>query len=141
MEIIGVGIDLVEITRVERMWRRWGERFLSRVFTEGERSYALRQVVPAERLAVRFAAKEAAFKALGRGFGGGLAWREVEVLNEPSGRPVLRLSGRAQELARRLAVEEAHLTLTHDSRYALAHVILMGGSPGPAEQGSDWVED
>ena len=121
--ILGVGIDLTEIGRVAQMIDRWGERFISKVFTEGERAYAVERARPAMHLAARFAAKEAALKALG--VPSRLSWHEIEVANE-RGRPVLRLSGRALEAANALGVVRMHLTITHAADMACAAVIAEG---------------
>jgi holo-[acyl-carrier protein] synthase len=99
MKILGHGIDLVETSRIEEILRRHGERFLDRVFTIGEQEHSLGSRRRHEHLAGRFAAKEACLKALGTGLTHGIGWTEVEVAVLASGRPVLRLTGRAAEVA------------------------------------------
>jgi holo-[acyl-carrier protein] synthase len=121
--IVGTGLDLCEVARVRRMVARWGDRFLERVFTPGEIAYARRHLDPAEPLAARFAAKEAALKALGSGLSLGVRWREVEVRREEGGRPTLALSGRAAALGRARGVARLHLSLTHEAGLALAQVL------------------
>jgi len=94
----GIGIDLVEIGRLERAWRRHGSRFLRRVYTAAEERYCLGKRRPAASLAARFAAKEAVLKALGLGLGGA-RWQDIEILPDPAGRPSLRLQGAARRRA------------------------------------------
>jgi len=103
---------------------RFGERFLKRCFTSREIAYCQSKANAAERFAARFAAKEAAMKALGTGLSRGLSWQHLEVDHAPGGRPVLKLSGRAAEIARALGVERSHLSITHTAEQAMAFVIL-----------------
>jgi holo-[acyl-carrier protein] synthase len=130
--IVGTGIDLVEIPRIQQSVDRFGQRFLDRVFTAAEQAYCLRkQRNAAESLAARFAAKEAASKALGTGISHGVSWREIEVVRAPGGRPGLRFHGRAAEIAGRLGVRNAALSLTHTADLAIASVVLENDSePG-----------
>src|ERR1700739_4755186 len=111
--LLGTGIDIIEIDRVARSIDRFGDRFLHRIFTAGEIAYCKRKKNAAESFAARFAAKEAAAKALGTGISHGVSWKEFEVIREVSGRPVLRLSGRAAELAEAMGVKRIQLSLTH----------------------------
>lgn len=123
--IVGVGMDLVDIARVERLVRQKGERALARLFTEAEVAYARSRAEPARHLAARVAAKEAAYKALaGGGCARAVGWREMEVCVAADGRPSLALSGRAEERARELSVVRAWLTLTHSDGAAAAVVVL-----------------
>ncbi|HVU44808.1 MAG TPA: holo-ACP synthase [Terracidiphilus sp.] len=122
--IVGSGIDLVEIKRIEHSVNRYGERFLHRVFTPSEQAYCLRKRQSAESFAARFAAKEAGAKALGTGISQGVNWLEIEVTREPSGRPGLQFHGRAAEIAARLGVIRASLSLTHTGELAVASVVL-----------------
>jgi holo-[acyl-carrier protein] synthase len=122
--IVGTGIDLTEIPRIQQSHERFGVRFLNRVYTQAEQAYCLRKRNSAESLAARFAAKEAAAKALGTGISHGINWLEIEVVREPSGRPTLAFHGRAAEFARRLGVVRASLSLTHTDELAMASVIL-----------------
>jgi holo-[acyl-carrier protein] synthase len=122
--IVGLGIDIAEPARVRAAVERYGQRFLKRIFTENEIAYCERKRNKYERYAARFAAKEAAFKALGIGWRRGVRWVEVEVANLPSGQPTLRLSGRAQEFAERLGVRHVSLSLTHTEQFTLAQVIF-----------------
>ena len=122
--IVGSGIDLCEVPRIEEAITRYGARFLERLFTPHEIAYADRKANRFERYAARFAAKEAGMKALGTGWRGGLGWQDLEVANLPSGRPTLRLHGKAAEIAERLGVRNVSLSLTHTAAQAMAIVIL-----------------
>ena len=124
--ILGTGIDLTEIERIRSAQARYGERFLTRIYTPTELAYCLRKRNASESLAARFAAKEAAAKALGTGISHGVSWLEIEVVRELSGRPTLAFHGRAQQFIARLGVLHASLTLTHTSTMAMASVILEG---------------
>lgn len=129
--IVGTGIDLCEISRMQQAWERYGERFLQRIFTPAEATYCQRKrYTTAESLAARFAAKEAVAKALGTGIAKGVGWRDIEVVHLPSGRPTLRFHGRAEERAAALRVTAAHLSLSHSRGLAIASVVLE--SVGPA---------
>lgn len=125
--IVGSGIDLVEVARIQKSVDRFGRRFLDRVFTESEQAYCLRKKNFAESLAARFAAKEAAAKALGTGISHGVSWREIEVVRARSGEPGLRFSGRAAVVAMRRGVHHAALSLTHTAGLAAASVVLEDG--------------
>ncbi|MEA3246200.1 MAG: holo-ACP synthase [Gemmatimonadota bacterium] len=123
--IIGLGIDLVEIARVERLLDGQGERALARLFTDGEVAYARARARPAMHLAARLAAKEAAFKALaGSADARLIGWREVEVVSRPGGPPTLAFHGRADFRAREIGVQHVHVSLTHTAETAGAVVVL-----------------
>ena len=125
--ILGVGTDMIEIRRIESSIDQFGERFLRRVFTSGEIDYCQRKKKhAAESFAARFAAKEAGAKALGTGISRGVAWKEIEVRREPSGRPTLHFTGRARELADQLGITGLSVSLTHSRDLALAVVIAEG---------------
>ncbi len=126
--IVGSGIDAVEIARIQRAMDRFGARFLNRVYLEAEQAYCLRKRNAAESFAARFAAKEAAAKALGTGISFGVSWREFEVVRELSGRPTLKFHGRAAEIARRLGVKHAALSITHTALLSFASVVLEDGA-------------
>ncbi len=121
--ILGCGIDSAEVSRIRAAAERFGERFLKRVFTPAEIAYVERKANRWERYAARFAAKEAGMKALGTGRRGA-GWQDFEVVNLPTGKPDLRLHGRAAELAARLGVRRVNLSLTHTAQAGLAVVIL-----------------
>ena len=123
--IVGIGIDAVEIERVGRMFADKGERMLNRLFTADELTYINTKALPAQHLAVRLAAKEAAYKALaGNELARGIGWRDVEVVSRPDGAPVLRLHGRAEERFHELAATSTHVSLTHSLTTAVAVVIV-----------------
>jgi holo-[acyl-carrier protein] synthase len=125
--IIGSGIDLAEIPRIQQSIHRYGARFLDRVYTDAEQAYCQRKRNAAESFAARFAAKEAGAKALGTGISFGVSWREIEVVRQPGGRPALRFHGRAAQIAARLGVTRSALSLTHTSELAMASVVLEDG--------------
>jgi len=125
--IVGSGIDLAEIGRIQQSVDRYGQRFLDRIYTAGEQAYCLRKRKAAESLAARFAAKEAGAKALGTGISFGVSWLEIEVVREPSGRPNLQFHGRAAQIAARLGVARAALSITHTDGLAMASVLLENG--------------
>jgi holo-[acyl-carrier protein] synthase len=122
--ILGSGVDLCEVPRIEAAIARYGQRFIQRIYTELESKYAESKANRFERYAARFAAKEAGMKALGTGWRGGIKWRDFEVANLPSGRPTLRLYGRAAEVAKQLGVAQVALSITHTKDQALAMVIF-----------------
>lgn len=122
--IVGTGIDLAEVPRIAEAIRRFGDRFLRRIFTEGEIRYCESKANRVERYAARFAAKEAAMKALGTGWSRGVRWRDIEVKREPGGRPSLVFHGRAAEVAAKLGSTNVALSISHTVDQAVAHVIL-----------------
>ena len=125
MGIIGIGIDVAEIDRIAGAVARYGDRFLTRVFTDREIAYCMRHRDPSPSLAARFAAKEAGMKALGTGHAMGVLWRDVEVIRH-GGPPQLQLHGAAATRFTALGGTSTLLTLTHARDLAIAHVILMG---------------
>jgi holo-[acyl-carrier protein] synthase len=122
--IVGTGVDITEVARIAAAVERFGSRFLERVFTRDEVHYCMGKPNAAERLAARFAAKEAGMKAIGTGLRHGISWQDLEVVREPGGRPALRYSGKAAEFAQRLGCNRVQLSLTHTAEQALAFVIL-----------------
>jgi len=118
-----IGVDLIEVGRIASVLARHGERFLERVFTEGERAYCRRR---APELAARFAAKEAVAKSLATGIGA-VEWREIEVVRGPSGAPSVELHGRARAVAERLGLGRPLLSLAHTHKHAIAFVVWQGG--------------
>jgi len=126
--ILGSGVDICEVPRIEASVVRFGSCFLERIFTAREIAYADRKANRFERYAARFAAKEAGMKALGTGWTGGITWHDFEVVNLPSGRPTLTFHGRAAEVAAKLGVRSVALSLTHTKEQALAMVILEGNA-------------
>jgi holo-[acyl-carrier protein] synthase len=124
--ILGTGIDIVHIERIERLMARWGNLFLSRLFTEREIDWCQRRTRPSECFAARFAAKEAFLKALGLGLRDGIHWVDIEVENDHMGKPSLLLHRNAKEVFKTHRIQNAFLTLSHDHAYAVAHVLLEG---------------
>jgi holo-[acyl-carrier protein] synthase len=122
--IVGLGLDIAEIDRIEAAIARHGAAFIERLFTPGEVAYCEKYKNKFERYAGRFAAKEAAMKALGTGWSSGVRWRDIEVVREASGKPSLQLVGVARHIADRLGVKSIALTITHSGNLALAEVIF-----------------
>jgi len=122
--IVGLGLDIAEIDRIEDAIARHGAPFLERLFTPRETEYCERFKNRFERYAGRFAAKEAAMKALGTGWSRGVRWRDIEVVRASSGKPSLKLEGVAAEIARGMGVNNIVLTITHSGNLALAQVIF-----------------
>lgn len=122
--IVGTGVDIVETSRIEAALQKHGERFAGRICTPAERAYCEKFKNRAERLAARFAAKEAAFKALGTGLREGVHWLDVEVTHLASGKPELILRGRAEEIARQIGVTRTAVSISHSDRYVIAQVIF-----------------
>ena len=122
--IVGTGIDIIEVPRLGAAIERFGERFLQRIFTAAEIRYCDSKPNRVERYAARFAAKEAALKAIGTGWKCGVAWRDVEIRRESGGRPAISFSGRAAEFAAQLGMKRASLSLSHTATQAIAQVIL-----------------
>lgn len=126
MRLVGHGIDIISVPRIGESIAGGGESFLNRVFTAGELAYARGRGRETEHLAARFAAKEAAMKALGTGWRDGIAWTDFEVVLQPSGAPSLAVHGRAAELAARAGISGWLISLTHTPEYAAASVIATG---------------
>ncbi len=124
MAVRGIGIDVVQVERIRSSIARCGPRFEARVFTDGELEYCRRHRDPLPHLAARFAAKEAAFKAIGTGLSSGVGWKQAEVV-QPGGRqPQLLLHGVAAEVFRALGAARSHLSLAHDAGVAVACVVI-----------------
>lgn len=132
--IIGIGADLADITRIEKTLNRFGERFINRVFTDVERERSERRRARVESYAKRWAAKEACSKALGTGLRMGVAWKEMGVVNLPSGQPTMALTGGAAERLAKLVPDgrepRIHVTITDDHPYAQAFVVIEALAPG-----------
>jgi holo-[acyl-carrier protein] synthase len=122
--IVGSGIDIAEVPRIASSIRRFGNRFLQRVYTVDEIRYCESKANSAERYAARFAAKEAAMKALGTGWSHGVRWRDIEVARAPGGRPTIVFHGKAAKFAGQLGALHVALSLSHTSEQAIAQVIL-----------------
>lgn len=128
MDIIAHGIDLVDCPRIEEMCARHGERFLNRVFTPAEQACARGRKNSIENYAGRFAAKEAILKLVGTGWRGKIAWTDIEVTNDPSGRPEVTLSGEVQKIARELGIERISISITHTANFAIASAVALARS-------------
>jgi len=122
--IVGTGIDIAEVARIAASMERFGARFRERVFTAAEVAYCESKANKAERYAGRFAAKEAAMKAIGTGWRHGVTWQDVEVARAPGGRPTIHFHGKAGEFFHKLGAVRAQLSITHTKELAMAQVIL-----------------
>ncbi len=122
--IVGMGVDIVEIRRFGAVLERQQDRFLKRVFTTGEQEFCRAHRDPVPHFAVRFAAKEALFKALGTGWAKGVTWLDVDVHREGQGAPSIVLRGEAEQISRRLGAQRVHVSLSHSDESAIATVIL-----------------
>ena len=122
--IVGMGVDLAEVDRIREAIRRYGRRFVDRIYTPAEIAYVERKANRFERYAGRFAAKEAGMKAIGTGWKRGVRWQDFEVANLPTGRPTLKLHGEAARIADQLGVKLISLSITHTAQLGMAQVIL-----------------
>jgi len=125
MALYGIGIDVVEVDRIESSLSEFGEHFLDRIFTEEERAYCDRQKNRELSYAARFAAKEAIAKAFGTGIGKSIGWRDMEIYRKDSGEPTVILHGKAKELAEEIGIEEVKISLTHAKHYAAANAVIL----------------
>lgn len=128
MEIVAHGIDLVDFPRIEEMAKRHGQRFLDRVFTAFEQAYAEANKNRMEKLAGRFAAKEAILKLMGTGWRGKIAWTDIEIVNNPSGQPKVNLSGEVEKIAKRLGIKHISVSITHTANFAIASAVALANS-------------
>jgi holo-[acyl-carrier protein] synthase len=126
MTILGTGVDIVETARIAASIARHGDRFLARIFLDGERAYCSRMSAPERFYAARFAAKEAVSKAFGTGIGASLGWRDIEVRRKASGEPFVVLHGTGAQTAARLGIAELRISLSHSDHYAVAHALALG---------------
>jgi holo-[acyl-carrier protein] synthase len=124
--ILGTGVDIAEVPRIRESIERYGERFLRRIYTDGEIQYCESKASRFESYAARFAAKEAGMKALGTGWSRGVRWRDIEVVRPKGQRPTIQFHGQAAAIADKLGTKNVALSLTHTREEALAHVILEG---------------
>jgi holo-[acyl-carrier protein] synthase len=122
--IYGIGVDIVKIERFERALERWGDRLRERVFTPQELLVCHNKAHPGRHLALRFAAKEAFLKALGIGMFQGVAWNEIEIINNPLGRPSMKVRGAAERICREKGIHEIFVSISHEQEYGVAHVLL-----------------
>ncbi|MEP6822603.1 MAG: holo-ACP synthase [Chthoniobacterales bacterium] len=124
MSVLGIGVDIVETQRIEHSLERFGERFLHRVFTEGEVAYCQSMKYPARHFAARFAAKEAVSKAFSTGIGKAMSWKDIDVHRHEGGQPNVVLEGGAKELAAARGVAQIWITLSHTDHHAVAMIVL-----------------
>ena len=128
MNLLGIGIDVVEVERIGSSMDEFGEKFVNRIFTEAEQEYCVSQKRPAIHYAARFAAKEAIAKAFGTGIGKEISWLDMEILREASGEPRVQMNGGGAAYAEKLNVVDIKISLTHAEHYAAANaVVLVGG--------------
>ena len=125
MKIVAHGIDLVDFPRIDNLIERHDERFLDRVFTQREQSDADAVKNTTEKLAGRFAAKEAVLKLLGTGWRGKIAWTDIEVINNQLGQPVVEITGEVKNIAQQLGIEQITLSITHTANFAIASVVAL----------------
>jgi len=125
--VLGLGIDVVETERLDELMKKSGEAFKKRVFTQAEIDWCEKMANPLLHFAARFAAKEAASKALGTGIAGGVSWHDLEVVREEDSAPRLVLHGGAQKVASDLGIQRILLSLTHTDSYAAASAVAVGG--------------
>jgi holo-[acyl-carrier protein] synthase len=121
---VGLGIDLIELDRIRSVYARHQQRFIDRILTPAEKQYVMEHADPTARLSGRWAAKEAGLKSLGTGLAEGIGWRDIEVLPDERGKPILHLHGKASERALLLEANVFHVTITHSQGLAMAQVIL-----------------
>jgi len=124
MSVLGIGVDLVENARIQHSLDRFGDRFLKRVFTDGEIAYSKSMKFPARHLAARFAAKEAVSKAFGTGIGKAMGWKDIDVRRKESGEPYVVLEGGAKKLAEERKVSKVLITLSHTEHHAMAAIVI-----------------
>jgi len=130
MQIIAHGIDLVDFPRIEEMVKEHGQRFLDRVFTAAEQDYAEANKNKMEKLAGRFAAKEAVLKLIGTGWRGKIAWTDIEIVNNPAGQPEVALAGEVKKIADKLGIKHISVSITHTANFAIASVVALAESNG-----------
>ena len=123
--VLGIGVDIVETARIQSSIERFGDRFLRRIFTQGERDYCSAMPFSARHYGARFAAKEAVSKAFGTGIGSRIGWRDIEVKRKETGEPFILLHGGAADLAGKMRILDALISLSHTEHYAVANAILI----------------
>jgi holo-[acyl-carrier protein] synthase len=128
MEIIAHGIDLVDFPRIKDMVEQHGKRFVNRVFTATEQAYAEANKSRIEKLAGRFAAKEAILKLMGTGWRGKIAWTDIEIVNNPAGQPEVTLTGEVEKIANRLGIKRISVSITHTANFAIASAVALAQS-------------
>jgi holo-[acyl-carrier protein] synthase len=122
--IFGTGVDIIKIKRIETVIKKWGDRFIDRVFTPDEKAFCLKRIRPYQAFALRFAAKEAFSKALGTGMKKGVFWRDIEVYHIESGKPCLKVYGESLSICEKEKINGYHVSLSDEDEYGIAMVIL-----------------
>ena len=125
MEIVAHGIDLVDCPRIEEMIKRHGQRFAERIFTDAEQAYAEANKNRVEKLAGRFAAKEAILKLMGTGWRGKIAWTDIEIINNAAGQPEVTLDGEVKKIAGKLGIKHISVSITHTANFAIASAVAL----------------
>ena len=126
MNVIGIGTDITQCSRIEKMIQKHADTFLNRVFTENEISYCGQRKSYSQHYTGRFAAKEAILKALGTGWAKGILWTDIEVINEPGGKPIVSLTGQAKAISDSLGIDQVLVTISHCEDYAVAFATAVG---------------
>ena len=121
--IFGTGLDIIEIDRIRKSLGKYSPRFENRVFTDGEISYCQSQADPGKHFAARFAVKEAVSKSLGTGINHEVGFKDIEVINQTSGKPIVKMRGRGKELFEKLNLKSIHISISHERHHAIAHAI------------------
>lgn len=121
--IYGTGVDLIEINRIKKSLEKYSHRFEDKVFTDTEIDYCKSQADPGKHFAARFAVKEAVSKSLGTGISGEVGFKDIEVVNQVSGKPIIKMNGRGKKLFEKLNLKSIHISISHDRHYAIAHAI------------------
>jgi holo-[acyl-carrier protein] synthase len=130
-QIIGIGTDIIECLRIAQMIERHGELFINRVYTQHEIQYCQSRKLATQHYAGRWAAKEAVLKALGTGWRKGISWRDIEIRNEPGGRPTVALRGGARDVVEQLGITAMLISISHCRSHATAYALAQGGEPRP----------
>lgn len=125
MQIVGIGVDIVEISRIKQAAKKWSDSFLKRIFTSKELAYASGKSIPYQHLAARFAAKEAVLKAIGDSTIHRIEWVNVEILNDEHGKPVVNLLGQAKKIMQDKNISDIIISMSHTRTYAVANAIMI----------------
>lgn len=125
MQIVGTGVDIIEVSRIKQAAKKWSNKFLKRIFTDDELDYASGKSIPYQHLAARFAAKEAVLKAIGDSTIHRIEWKNVEILNDEHGRPLVNLSGQAKKIKQQKNISDIIISMSHTRTYAVANAILL----------------
>jgi holo-[acyl-carrier protein] synthase len=133
-QIIGIGTDIIECLRIAQMIERHGDLFINRVYTPHEIQYCQSRKLSTQHYAGRWAAKEAILKALGTGWRRGISWRDIEIRNEPGGRPVVALRGGARDVVEQLGITEMLISISHCRSHATAYALAHGNDKKPDEE-------